>query len=352
MKANTNLLDYWEAWLTWWTITLCPIPQEIPWPHPCKIVLDEPGYILYRFFPDDGRDNAPFASLLAAPEAGHTGNCMALSEEQSIVRMVHDNTIGAVYLKVSKDATMDRKNEGFDEFVDGIRQCVKKIGKPTIGIGVCQGGYPSLITEALYPGTFAGLMLVNSPVDFKIDGGPIQKALDTYGYGFYEYMVACGYGLMDGRWLVAGFIAMSWQKRIEDDGPKLFEMILRKEAGKLAKYEDFRRWYYKTQCLPGRQYLQTVKDLFFENLLIKGEFAVHGRRVNLADVRCPLSVIYSEKDQITLPRQATEVIHYVSSPQKAVFASPGGHFSFASGTSLRKYYPPAVAFLRNNFLAN
>ena len=58
----------------------------------------------------------------------------------------------------------------------------------------------------------------------------------------------------------------------------------------VAKRETFEHWYENPIDLPGRWYLQAIVQLFKENRLAKGSFVGLGRRLNLKDIACPVSL--------------------------------------------------------------
>jgi poly(3-hydroxyalkanoate) synthetase len=73
--------------------------------------------------------------------------------------------------------------------------------------------------------------------------------------------------------------------------------------------------------LPGRWYLQVIKQLFKENRLAKGEFVALGRKLNLRDIK----YLGTPRDRIV---------------QKTV---PGGHIGLFMGARTLKEYWPSIA---------
>ena len=65
------------------------------------------------------------------------------------------------------------------------------------------------------------------------------------------------------------------------------------------RVEVFDSWYENPLDLPGRWYLQAIRELFKENRLAKGEFVGLGRRLNLKSIGCPLYLLAGESDDIT-----------------------------------------------------
>ena len=67
----------------------------------------------------------------------------------------------------------------------------------------------------------------------------------------------------------------------------------------LKKNEEFERWYENPLDLPGRWYLQAIRQLFKENRFCKGEFVALGRTIGLHDITCPTFLMAGEGDDIT-----------------------------------------------------
>ena len=109
-------------------------------------------------------------------------------------------------------------------------------------------------------------------------------------------------------------------------------------------------WYDYAQDIPGGWYLQVVKDLFKDNKLIRGEFEVFGKAVDLGCITCPLVLLAGERDDITLTPQVYNAEHYASTPKEHIFKAiipRAGHISvFMGQRALQHEWPEALAFLR------
>jgi len=54
-----------------------------------------------------------------------------------------------------------------------------------------------------------------------------------------------------------------------------------------------------------------MKDLSQQNKLVKGEFELDGRRVDLANITMPVLNIYADKDHLVPPKTSTALAKYV-----------------------------------------
>jgi len=231
-----------------------------------------------------------------------------------------------------------------------LLMCVKIAGAsgPVTLAGLCQGGWLSAIYAAMFPRDVRALILAASPIDFTAGGGKIQDIVNTIPFWYYQYMVGCGGGNMSGDLMLMGWKVMNAYDRYVGDYLNLW-INVRSESYH-SRTRRFMGWYDYTQDIPGSWYLQVVKDLFKDNKLIKGEFEVLGRKVDLSDISCPLVLLAGERDDITLTPQVHNTEHHVSTPAAHIFKSiipKAGHISvFMGQRALQHEWPEALAFLR------
>jgi poly(3-hydroxybutyrate) depolymerase len=75
------------------------------------------------------------------------------------------------------------------------------------------------------------------------------------------------------------------------------------------------------------------------NELVSGELWAHGRRVDLADIRCPLYLLAGAKDHITPPPQVFSLADFASTPANEIAGQ-----RYPAGTSGRSWATrPCVA---------
>jgi poly(3-hydroxyalkanoate) synthetase len=114
----------------------------------------------------------------------------------------------------------------------------------------------------------------------------------------------------------------------------------------LHRYREFEDWFKYTQDIPGTFYLWLVNHLFRRNELIRGELVVDGRKVDLADISCPLYLLAGADDHITPPEQVWAAADAVSTPQEDVTyrLTDGGHLGLFMGReALREHWPLLLA---------
>jgi polyhydroxyalkanoate synthase len=82
----------------------------------------------------------------------------------------------------------------------------------------------------------------------------------------------------------------------------------------ILSYKAMHHWANDFVGMPGRFFSQLAKGLYGQNKLLKGEFRVKGRRVDLRNIHQPLLAIAASHDNIVPPLAARQA-HAVMWPK-------------------------------------
>lgn len=237
--------------------------------------------------------------------------------------------------KADKYLTMEDYIDGYmNSAVDYIRKThkIQKINK----MGICQGGTFSTIYAALYPQKLNTLTVYVAPFDFTTDKCMLYKWTK---YIDVDAMVD-SLGIIPADLLNAGFGML----KPSADVSKYFGVLdMMQDKDKIMNF--LRMEYWKNDCpdLSGEMYRKYIKDLFRDNKLIKGEFELGGRTVNLKNITMPFLNIYATEDNI-IPNESTIAINEkIGSKDKELYAFPGGHIGVFVGARSQKELGPKVA---------
>src|SRR5262249_11556629 len=116
----------------------------------------------------------------------------------------------------------------------------------------------------------------------------------------------------------------------------------------VKRTENFERWYEYTINLPGRWYLQVVKELFKDNLFVKGKFKALGKILKPKTITCPLYLLTGTRDDMTPTPQLFAAEHYFGTPKDKIVkdTAEGGHIGlFIGRNALRDNWPKIAAWL-------
>jgi poly(3-hydroxyalkanoate) synthetase len=285
-------------------------------------------------------------TLVDAPHAGHTAMIADYHKGQSLIETLLANGIGHVALTDWKSATEDMKDLEIDNYLAEVVVAIDDLGGRVNLVGLCQGGWVSAMIAARFPDKVNSLVLAGAPIDTDAGNGPIKRMVHTSPMSFYEELVELGGGLMKGKFMLQGWKNMHPGQHYIQDHVDLYEHI--DDPVYLAKEETFESWYENPIDLPGRWYLQVIRQLFKENRLAKGEFVGLGRMLNLQSITCPVYLLAGASDDITTPEQVLDAAKYLGTPKEHVAQKtvPGGHIGlFMGAKTLREHWPPIARWI-------
>lgn len=312
-----------------------PEPQ---WTTPNNAVLDLENLILRDF--SVGQEDK--AMLILPPRAGQHSNIVDYGPGQSLVEAALQAGKKSVYAIEWKSAEYRHRNHSIDEQISSTGKCMDLIGRKACLVGLCQGGWQAAIYAAMHPGEVSSLVLAAAPIDFHAGNGVIKRKAQAYPMETYESVVALSRGNVDGRAITLAFNLLKPYERFLGKYIGLYSNI--DDAAYLERFQKLRNWYEYPLSLPGKYYLQVVKELFKENRLIKGELAVLGQKVDLKNIACPLHLLAGSSDHITTPEQLFNIEHYASSKSISKYVVPAGHIGvFMGKKAISEFWPKIFA---------
>jgi poly(3-hydroxybutyrate) depolymerase len=289
-----------------------------------------------------GAADAVTPTLVLPPQAGHDSCIVDFSPEQSQMQTIREAGLTNAFSLDWIGATPQTKDTGIDDYLDVIGQSVELLGGRVNLIGDCQGGWLATIYAALHPEQMNTLTIAGAPIDFHCGEPLIHAWVEAMKLDFYRGLVASGGGVLTGKYMLAGFVALEPQAEVSKH---LHLLTGLSEAGFLARHRRFEDWYKHTQDIPGAFYLWIVEHLFRNNELLHGELQIQGKTVDLKRIACPVNLIAGAKDHITPPDQVYALGDAVSTPRSKVHRrlSDGGHLGlFMSHEALRTHWPPVL----------
>ncbi len=285
-------------------------------------------------------------TLVDAPHAGHTAIIADYHKGQSLIETLLANGIEHVALTDWKSATDDMRDLEIDNYLAEVIVAIDDLGGRVNLVGLCQGGWMAAMIAARFPEKVNSLVLAGAPIDTDAGNGPIKRMVHASPLSFYDELVALGGGLMRGKFMLQGWKNMHPEQHYIQDYIDLYEHI--DDPVYVAKEEVFNSWYENPIDLPGRWYLQVIKQLFKENRLAKGEFVGLGRKLDLRNIVCPVYLLAGAEDDITTPEQVLDAAKYIGTPKDRVLQKtvPGGHIGlFMGARTLRDYWPSIAAWI-------
>jgi poly(3-hydroxybutyrate) depolymerase len=313
------------------------------WTSRNRVVL-ESDLVRLRDFSEGDDDVVP--TLVFPPQAGHDSCIVDYSAKQSQIKTIRAAGLTKLFSLDWKGATAATKDASVGDYLAFAERAVEHIGGRVNLVGDCQGGWLATIYAALHPEQVNTLTIAGAPIDFHGGNGVIHdwvRYVSPLDLSFYEGVVAFGDGVMKGEFMLNGFIII----KPENEVAKQFQLLNQiRDEDQLARHRVFEDWFKHTQDIPGAFYLWIVEHLFRDNELVAGTLDVGGRRVDLANIACPLFLLGGAADHITPPDQVFALERHASTPARDVVkrVTSGGHLGLFMGSeALREHWPPIMA---------
>nr|WP_245284002.1 class III poly(R)-hydroxyalkanoic acid synthase subunit PhaC [Bradyrhizobium sp. Cp5.3] len=222
-----------------------------------------------------------------------------------------------------------------DDYVDDyIQAAVERVCRETghdkiMLLGICEGGVFTTCYAALHPDKVKGLVLTITPIDFHADrddpdthhgflnlwtrsleSADIDKLVDTYG------------GL-PGEFMSSVFSLMTPMRSLTKYNVDLIDVV--DDEAKLMNFLRMEKWLADRPAHPGEAAKQWLKDLYQDNKLVKGEFELNGRRVDLSRLTAPVLNVFALNDHIIPPTCSRALGAHVGTKDYQEIKLPGGH---------------------------
>ena len=189
---------------------------------------------------------------------------------------------------------------------------VDAVGAPVDLIGLCQGGWISLVYAARFPGKVRKLVLAGAPIDIAAPTSALSALAESSPLAIYRELVRFGDGLLPGR-----SVLKFWGSDAVDTDD-IRRLLQTDEAigspGFTSLEAAFRNWNSFTIDLPGSFFLECVEKLYKRNEVATGRFVALGQTINLGSVTIPLFLLAARDDELVAPQQLFAVERLVGTP--------------------------------------
>jgi len=307
---------------------------------PREVVMEDGKMKLYHF----KRDTAPKAKtpVLVSYALVNRWEMMDLQPNRSFIRKLISEGIDVYLIDWGYATRMDRYKTMEDYILGYIHDSVNFICKrheidEVNLLGVCQGGTFSLIYSALFPEKIKNLITLVTPVEFDIDEGLLFKWAKDMDV---DAMVDGFNGVIPGDFLNTGFDLLKPMGKVR----KYMNMpATTRDKSRLMNFLRMEKWVADSPDQAGETYRRFIKAFYQRNELIKGEFTLGGRPVDLAKIDMPTLTIYAKSDHIVPPAATKPINDAIGSKDKELLEFPGGHIGVFVGGRSQKLLTPAIA---------
>lgn len=271
------------------------------------------------------------SALLCTPFALHSAAIADLANGHSLVAALRVFGLANVCLTDWRSARRNMTELGIDDYLAALNVLVDKLGAPVDLIGLCQGGWLSLIYAARFPAKVRRLVLAGAPVDLSASPSRLSALAQSTPSAVFRGFVIAGNGRLIGH-----AMQRFWRVNV----PDLQAIHGHLQSNLPIDSEDFadlatiyRRWDSWTLNLPGRYYLEVVERLYKCNDLAEGRFVALGELIDLARLAAPLYLLAGGDDDVVASSQLFALEHLVGVAPVETALAACGHLGLFMGAS-------------------
>lgn len=287
---------------------------------------------LYRYRPLAPQQLATPVLIVYSLIGRHT--MTDLQEDRSLVRNLLGQGVDLWLVDWGNPSRADRWLT-IDDYVSGyLDDCVTAMRDATGAekidlLGICEGGVFNLAYAALNPGRVKNLVLTVTPLDFHADVDDV-----TPGRGFINVWTRSltaedvdrmidVWGVLPGEFMSAIFSMLTPIRNVTKYNLDLVDVI--DDEAKLLNFLRMEKWLADRPHHAGEAAKQWLKELYQENRLVKNEWELGGRKVDLRQVTMPVLNVYAESDHIIPPPTVRVLGGRLGTDDYTELGLPGGH---------------------------
>lgn len=298
---------------------------SLPWTTPNTIALQLPSMQL-RDFSCRGIGRPV---LVCAPYALHGALIADFASGHSVVEALQQGGLHRVYVTDWRSAEPDMRYFSIDSYLADLNIAVDEIGPPVDLVGLCQGGWLSLVYAARFAEKVRRLVLVGAPVDVSVQS-ELSRAVANVPKQALDELVRRAGDIVSGEHMLH---LWSGSFSLQDAEVALQRNLVDETDESKTLLNRFERWYGKPLDLPGSYYLEVTDWIFRENRIAQGRFIALGRKIDLAEVRVPVFLLAGADDVVVPLDQAFATARLLGTPPACVERGiePCGHLGLFMG---------------------
>lgn len=299
--------------------------------------------------------------LVVAPLSGHHATLL----RDTVRTLLRDHDVYITDWVDARMVALEQGPFGLDDYIGYIRRFITQLGARKLHVmGVCQPTVPVLAAVSLMASageaTPLSLILIGGPIDPSRCPTKVNDLATTKPFSWFETNVVFdvppnypgkGRRVYPGFMQHAGFVAMNPSRHFSAH-QEFYQHLLRGDLEDAAAHRRFYDEYNAVLDLPGEFYLDTIRVVFQQQLLPRGQWVVEGERVAPSAIKnTALLTIEGELDDISglgQTRAAHDLCTGIAKKNHAHLEVKGaGHYGIFSGRRWRdEVYPDVRDFIR------
>ncbi|HEY9066772.1 MAG TPA: polyhydroxyalkanoate depolymerase [Burkholderiaceae bacterium] len=294
--------------------------------------------------------------LLVAPMSGHFATLL----RDTVRTMLQGHEVYITDWHNVRDVPLTAGRFGLDEYTEHLMQFLEIIGPGAHLMAICQPcvsalSAVALMSEDAHPATPLSLTLMAGPIDCRISPTEVNKLATSRPIEWFERTLISHVPLGHrgaGRRVYPGFVQLTAfmsmnRERHATAFREYYQHLLDDEFEKAEVTRTFYEEYLAVSDLSADFYLETVRLVFQEYALPRGELTYRGRKVDPAAIRrTALLTVEGERDDICAIGQtlaAQDLAKNLRPYLRTHYVQPGvGHYGVFSGRRWQNQIYPMV----------
>lgn len=318
---------------------------------PKRLVFEQDRTALHRYETPDGVEMRTGPVLIVYGLIGRPW-MIDLQEDRSLVRNLLRQGVDLWVVDWGHPTRADQYLT-IDDYVDWyLADCIDRIcvetGESAVTLmGICEGGVFSALFAAQHPERVKTLITTVTPIDFHGDLKDSEP-----GHGFVNLWtrnladadiegLIDSYGNLPGEIMSAVFQMMTPVKTMTKYSLDLLDLA--EDEDRLMTFLRMEKWLADRPHHPGAAARQWLIELYKENRLVRGEFELSGKRIDLIRLTMPILNIFAQQDHIVPPPCSQALGDHVGTTDYSELALPCGHVGVFVGEKSQKVVGAGVA---------
>ncbi|WP_309228566.1 polyhydroxyalkanoate depolymerase [Roseomonas sp. KE2513] len=324
-------------------------------------VLETPFGTLLRFAKDTSVQQPRV--LVVAPMSGHFSTLLRGTVEV----LLPDHDVYITDWTNARDVPVSAGEFGFDDFTAHVIRFLEVLGPGSHVVAVCQPvpatlAAVSVMSEDRNRATPATMTLMAGPVDTRISPTQVNELAQSKPIEWFERNLidkvpmryaGAGREVYPGAVQLQAFMSMNLQRHVRAHRNQ-FANIVAGNTEAQAAHRRFYDEYFAVMDLPAEYFIQTVKRIFQDHDLPRGELTYRGRPVRPEAIRrTALLAVEGERDDICAIGQtmaALDLCPNIPLAKRQYHLQTGvGHYGvFAGKRWANEVYPKVRAMIEAN----
>jgi polyhydroxyalkanoate depolymerase len=246
--------------------------------------------------------------LVVAPLSGHFATLL----RNTVKTLSSEHDVYITDWHNARDVSLERGGFGFEDYVETLITFLQIMGPGTHVVAVCQPcvqvmAAAAVMAETDDPAQPRSMTLMAGPIDTRVNPTKVNELATSKPIEWFERNLIAS---VPGRYSGAGrrvypgfvqlsaFMSMNLDRHIKAH-TELYENLAKGEHEKAKATKDFYDEYFAVLDLAAEFYLETVKWVFQEARLPRGEMTFRGSKIDTRAIRrTALLTVEGERDDI------------------------------------------------------